>query len=105
MNRGDIWVIDLGGKAGRRPAVILTRQNVLEYLHKVSVAEVTTKGKGYPTEVCIGQKANLSKPSFIQTDTIHTVGKHRLVKYFNKGICQGSAKTHRLCLGVSSSST
>jgi mRNA interferase MazF len=81
MNRGDIWVIDLGGKAGRRPAVILTRQNVLEYLSKVSVAEVTTKGKGYPTEVFIGQKANLSKPSFIQTDTIQTVGKQRLVKY------------------------
>jgi mRNA interferase MazF len=81
MNRGDIWVIDLGGKAGRRPAVILTRQNVLEYLHKVSVAEVTTKGKGYPTEVFIGQKANLSKPSFIQTDTIQTISKHRLVKY------------------------
>lgn len=81
MNRGDIWLIDLGGKKGRRPAVILTRQNVLEYLNKVSVAEVTTKGKGYPTEVFIGQKANLQKPSFIQTDNIHTVAKHRLVKY------------------------
>ena len=81
MNRGDIWLIDLGGKTGMRPAVILTRQKVLEYLNKVSVAEVTTKGKGYPTEVFIGQKANLQKPSFIQTDNIHTVPKHRLVKY------------------------
>jgi len=81
MNRGDIWLIDLGGKTGRRPAVILTRQNVLEYLNKVSVAEITTKGKGYPTEVFIGQKANLQKSSFIQTDNIHTVAKHRLVKY------------------------
>ena len=54
MNRGDIWLIDLGGKTGMRPAVILTRQKVLEYLNKVSVAEVTTKGKGYPTEVFIG---------------------------------------------------
>ena len=81
MNRGDIWLIDLGGRTGRRPAVILTRQNILEYLSKVSVAEVTTKGKGYPTEVFIGQKANLQKPSFIQTDNIHTVAKHRLVKY------------------------
>lgn len=81
MNRGDIWLIDLGGKIGTRPAVILTRQNVLEHLNKVTVAEVTTKGKGYPTEVFIGQKANLSKPSFIQPDNIHTVPKHRLVKY------------------------
>ena len=81
MNRGDIWLINLGGKIGTRPAVILTRQNVLEHLNKVTVAEVTTKGKGYPTEVFIGQKANLSKPSFIQPDNIHTVPKHRLVKY------------------------
>ena len=81
MNRGDIWIIDLGGKIGTRPAVILTRQNVLEYLNKVTVAEVSTKGKGYPTEVFIGQKANLSKASFIQPDNIHTIPKHRLVKY------------------------
>ena len=81
MNRGDIWLVNLGGKTGKRPAVILTRQNVLEYLNKVTVAEVTTKGKGYPTEVFIDQKANLSKASFVQTDNIHTVPKQLLVKY------------------------
>jgi len=36
---------------------------------------------GYPTEVFIGQKENLLKISFIQTDNIHTVPKQRLVKY------------------------
>ena len=46
MNRGDIWMINLGGKAGTRPVVVLTRQNVLEYLNKVIVAEITTRGKG-----------------------------------------------------------
>jgi len=81
MNRGDIWMIDLGGKIGIRPAVVLTRQNVLPYLNKVSVAEITSKGKGYPTEVFIGQKANLPKPSFVQTDNIHTVPKDKLTKY------------------------
>jgi len=53
MNRGDVWIIDLGGKAGTRPVVILTRQGALEYLNKVTVAGITTKGKGYPTEVFI----------------------------------------------------
>lgn len=81
MNRGDIWFVDLGGKIGRRPAVVLTRQNVIEYLNKVTVAEITTVGKGYPTEVFIAQKANLTKPSFVQTDNIQTVSKARLVKY------------------------
>ncbi len=81
MNRGDIWMVNLGGKAGTRPVVILTREKVIPYLNKVSVAEVTTKGKGYPTEVFIGQKANLPKTSFVQADNIHTIPRQRLVKY------------------------
>ena len=81
MNRGDLWLVNLGGKTGTRPAVVLTRQNVLEYLNKVTVAEVTTKGKGYPTEVFIDHKANLPKASFVRADNIHTVPKERLMKY------------------------
>ena len=80
MNRGDIWMINLGGKAGTRPVVVLTRQNVLEYVNKVIVAEITTRGKGYPTQVLINQKASLPKPSFVQADNIHTVPKSRLEK-------------------------
>ena len=81
MNRGDVWLINLGGRIGTRPVVIFTRQNVLEYLNKVTVAEITTKGKGYPTEIFIDQKANLSKPSFVQADNLHTVPKNRLERY------------------------
>ncbi|MDJ0817496.1 MAG: type II toxin-antitoxin system PemK/MazF family toxin [Desulfobacterales bacterium] len=81
MNRGDVWLIDLGGRIGTRPVVILTRQNVLEYLNKVIVAEITTKGKGYPTETFIDQKANLPKPSYVQADNLHTVPKNRLERY------------------------
>jgi len=38
MNRGDVWQLDLGGRAGRRPAVILTRQAVIAHLNKVAVS-------------------------------------------------------------------
>lgn len=81
MNRGDVWQIDLGGRAGRRPAVILTRQAVIAHLNKLTVAEVTSVGKGYPTEVAIGHQANLTKPSFVQLDNVQTVAKARFVKY------------------------
>ena len=81
MNRGDVWLIDLGRRIGRRPVVVLTRQNVLQYVNKVTVAEITTKGKGYPTEIDIDQQANLPKSSFIQADNVHTVPKQRLDKY------------------------
>lgn len=81
MNRGDVWLIDLGGRIGRRPVVVLTRQNVLQYVNKVTVAEITTKGKGYPTEIDIDQKANLPKSSFVQADNVHTVPKQKLARY------------------------
>ena len=81
MNRGDIWFIDLGKKSGKRPVVVVTRQNVIDYLNKVTVVEITTKGKGYPTEVYIEQKGNLSSSSFVQTDNIHTIPKDRLLKH------------------------
>jgi mRNA-degrading endonuclease toxin of MazEF toxin-antitoxin module len=76
-----VWQLELGGRAGKRPAVILTRQAVLHHLNKVTVAEITSVGKGYPTEVPIGQKANLSKDSFVQLDNIQTVPKTQFVKY------------------------
>lgn len=74
-------MLDLGQRIGRRPVIILTRQNVLRYVNKVTVAEITTRGKGYPTEIDIGQRANLPKPSFIQADNLHTVPKDRFEKY------------------------
>src|SRR5437867_5298431 len=81
VNRGDVWQLDLGGSAGRRPALILTRQGVISHLNKLTVAEITSAGKGYPTEVAIGQKANLRRESYVQLDNLQTVSKARFVKY------------------------
>ncbi len=81
VNRGDVWQLDLGGRAGRRPGLILTRQAVIPHLNKLTVAEITSAGKGYPTEVSIGHKANLPRNSFVQLDNIHTVSKERFTKY------------------------
>jgi mRNA-degrading endonuclease toxin of MazEF toxin-antitoxin module len=81
VNRGDVWQLDLGGRAGRHPAVILTRQAVIPHLNKLTVAEITSAGKGYPTEVAIGQQANLARTSFVQLDNVQTVSKTRFLKY------------------------
>ena len=81
MNRGEVWLIDLGGRVGTRPVLILTRQNVSKYLNMAVVAEITTQGKGYPTEIFIDQKANVPKHSFVQADNLHTVPKKRLKKF------------------------
>ena len=61
--------------------MILTRQGVIAHVNKLTVAEITTAGNGYPTEVSVGQKANLSKASFVTLDNVQTVSKARFVKY------------------------
>ena len=81
MNRGDVWQLDLGGRAGRRPALIITRQGVISHLNKLTVAEISSIGKGYPTEVALGRKANLPKESYVQLDNIQTISKDRFLKY------------------------
>ena len=61
--------------------MILTRQGVIAHVNKLTVAEITSVGKGYPTELPIGQSANLPRPSYVQVDNIQTVAKARFVKY------------------------
>ncbi len=102
MNRGDIWQLDLGGRAGRRPALILTRQGVIAHVSKLTVAEITSVGKGYPTEVCIGQ-ANLRKASYVQLDNLQTVSKDRFLKYvgsLDAATMQTVGRTVILALGL-----
>ena len=78
MKRGEVWEADVGGKAGKRPVLVMTRSNVIPYLSKVVVAEITTKSKGYPTQVIIDQQANLSKDSFVSAEALHTLPKDKL---------------------------
>lgn len=82
MRRGEVWQCELGGAAGRRPVLILTRSAVIPYARKVTVGEITTKGKGYPTEVFLDRQANLPRESFAQLDGLHTVAKDRLRRLY-----------------------
>lgn len=59
----------------------MTRDDVIPYLNKLTVAEVSSQKKGYPTEVDIDQKANLTMHSVVQLDNIQTVPKARFQKY------------------------
>ena len=84
MKRGDIWEADIGGRAGKRPVLILTRSGVIPHLSKVVVAEVTTQGKGYPTQISVGQSANLKKASFVSAESLHSLPKERLCRYIGE---------------------
>lgn len=81
VNRGDIWEADIGGKAGKRPVLVLTRSGVIPHLSRVVVAEITSQGKGYPTQVFIGQSGNLPRPSYVSAESLHTLPKDLLRRH------------------------
>ncbi len=81
MKKGEVWEAELGGKIGKRPVLVLTRSHMIPYLSKIVVAEITSQGKGYPTQVDIAQSANLKKHSFVSSEALHTIPKNVLVRY------------------------
>lgn len=84
MKRGEIWEADIGGKAGKRPVLILTRSGVIPHLSKLVIAEITSQGKGYPTQISIGLQGNLKKPSFVSSESLHSIPKDCLLRYLGE---------------------
>ena len=66
--------------AGRRPVLLLSRDNAYSYLNKFIVAEVTTTARGIPIEVPLGTKEGLIKPCVANCDNLRTVARSALVK-------------------------
>jgi mRNA interferase MazF len=75
VNRGEIWLVQLGRK--RRPVLVLTRPQVIDVRALVTVAEVTTSTRGLAAEVSIIEhnEAGLNRQSVINCDGIHTVAR------------------------------
>lgn len=79
MNRGEIWLAQVGRK--RRPVLVLTRNEVLDVRSLVTVAEVTTTMRGLAAEVTIDHgHAGLDHESAINCDGLHTVSQSMLTR-------------------------
>ena len=76
MRRGELWLARVGGK--RRPVLVLTRSEVIDVRHLVTVAEVTTTARGLGVEVPLGTGAGLDRPSVVNCDGLHTVDQGAL---------------------------
>jgi mRNA interferase MazF len=61
-----------------RPVLVLTRELVVPYLTRVTVAPITTTVRGLSTEVPVGLRNGLAEPSVISCDNIVTVPKSTL---------------------------
>jgi mRNA interferase MazF len=74
VKRGDVWWAELPLPAGRRPVVLLSRDEAYAVRELVTIAPVTTRVRGLP----VG-KDGMPKACAVNLDTITTVPKRSLV--------------------------
>jgi len=75
MKRGEVWWADLPNPIGRRPVVLLSRDEAYNVRNAVTVAEVTTNIRKIPVEVLLSKEDGLPKSCAVNLDTIITIRK------------------------------
>lgn len=78
MRRGEIWWASLPAPAGRRPVLLLSRDEAYSVRALITVAPITTRVRGLPVEVPVGPGDGLPKRSVVNLDTITTIAKRSL---------------------------
>lgn len=75
MRRGEVWWAEQPKPIGRRPVVLLSRDEAYTVRNAVTVAQVTTTVRNLPVEVFLDKKDGLSKKCVANLDTVTTIRK------------------------------
>ena len=78
MKKGEVWWADLPAPIGRRPVVLLSRDEAYAVRNAVTVAEVTRSIRGIPVEVPLSPLDGLPRKCVANLDTVVTIQKKLL---------------------------
>jgi mRNA interferase MazF len=78
MKRGEMRWYKFKAPDKKRPALILTRDSILEYLGEVTVAPITSTIRDIPSEVFLSKNDGMPKDCVINFDHIQTVSKAKI---------------------------
>ncbi|MET7396034.1 type II toxin-antitoxin system PemK/MazF family toxin [Dactylosporangium sp. NPDC005572] len=56
-----------------RPVLVLTRAAIRPHLRRITVAPITTNIRGLSSEVALGPRNGLERPSVVSCDNVETV--------------------------------
>ena len=76
----ELWWADLPKPAGRRPVLLLSRDDAYSVLNKFIAAEITATIRHIPIEVALGPAEGMPKPCVVNCDNLRTISKVHLVK-------------------------
>ena len=80
MKRGEVWWAQLPLPVGRRPVVLLSRDEAYSVRNAVTVAEVTRTIRKIPVEVLLGADDGLPHKCVVNLDTLLTIRKDLLIE-------------------------
>ena len=80
MQRGEVWWAQLPLPVGRRPVILLSRNEAYNVRTAVTVVEVTSTIRGIPVEVELGPEDGLLKKCIVNLDSMATIRKDMLVE-------------------------
>ncbi len=78
MRRGELWWAELPLPSGRRPVLLLSRNEAYAVRELLIASPVTTRIRDLPTEVRLGPEDGLSRESVANLDVIITIPKRTL---------------------------
>ena len=78
MQRGDVWWADLPAPVGRRPVLLLSRNQAYSVRNAVTVAFLTTTIRSIPVEVRVTPADGVPKDSVVNLDLVNTIPKSAL---------------------------
>lgn len=81
MRRGEVWWAKLPRPVGRRPVVLVSREEAYAVRALVNVVPVTSRVRHIPVEVSLGRQEGLPRLCVANADTITTIPKASLSEY------------------------
>ena len=78
MRRGEVWWAELTPPFGRRPVLLLSRNEAYEVRELVTVAPLTTRIRHISSEVPLLPEDGLPRECVVNLDTITTIAKKSL---------------------------
>ncbi len=75
MRRGEVWWGEAPAPVGRRPFLIVSRDDLNEVRGRVVVAVVTARIRGLPTEVALGADEGLPRECVVNLGDLAVITK------------------------------
>jgi mRNA interferase MazF len=91
--RGEVFWLELA-EEGRRPVVVITRDEVIPVLRNVLVALVTRTVRGIPSEVQLSEDDEMPRECAVSLDNLRTVPRSLLTERITK---LDAAKMNEVC--------